>query len=143
MTIHRGHKEGLIIATTQCCQDKEGSSEITLPESSTAVVLTHSARRFSMSPPKTTFVIDGKDYEWKGYSDLFEKKTGRLVAQYSPAENSDSKFGSLVFTKGDQHRTDMIVASALVLQQRSEARKRAVCSITVHSANSIQGSVVN
>ena len=126
ITVHRGAKDGPIAATAEVCPDKEGSSKITFPDSGTTVVLTHSSRLFSMGAPKTTMTVGGKDYEWKGYNTLTEKKTGRLVAQYSPMENDENKFGSLVFTKGDQLRTDMIVVSTLVLEQRSAARKRAV-----------------
>ena len=126
MTVHRVHKDGPVVATTETCLDKVGTSKITMPDSGTTIILTHSTRRFSISPPKTKLAIDGKDYEWKGYNDLSEKKTGRLVAQYSPVENDEKKLGMLVFTKGDQLRTDMIVVSALVLQQRAAARKRAV-----------------
>lgn len=72
-----------IVATASYCQDKVGTSKIDFSDSATTI---HSARRFSLSPPKTTFAVDGKEYYWKGYNDLFEKKTDKLIAQYSLVE---------------------------------------------------------
>jgi len=125
MVVHRDGKDGPVIATTEACQDKMGSSKIQMASSDTTITLVHTARAFSLGSPKTAFTVNGKEYEWKGYNTLVEKKTGRLVAQYSPVEKDDL-YGNLVFAKGDQFRTDMIVLSTLVLQQRAAARIRAV-----------------
>jgi hypothetical protein len=102
-----------------------------LSDSATTVILTHSARRFSLSPPKTTFTVNGKEYYWKGYNDLFERKSDKLIAQYSRVEGVDDKFGTIVFGKADKFLTDVILVSSFVLQQRSDARKRAVFSVLI------------
>jgi hypothetical protein len=103
-----------------------------LSDSATTVILTHSARRFSLSPPKTTFTVNGKEYYWKGYNDLFEKKSDKLVAQYSRVEGVDDKFGTIVFGNlADEFLTDVILVSSFVLQQRSDGRKRAVFSVLI------------
>jgi len=125
MVVHRDSKDGPVVATTEACQEKLGSSKIKMAGSDTTITLAHTARAFSIGSPKTAFTVDGKEYEWKGYNTLVEKKTGRLVAQYSPVDKDDL-YGNLVFAKGDQFRTDMIVLSTLVLQQRAAARVRAV-----------------
>lgn len=95
------------------------------------MILTHLARRFSFSSPKTTFTVGGREYYWKGYNNLFQKRPNKLIAQYSAVEGVDGKLGTIVFGKADKLLTEIIVVSSLVLQQRSSARKRAVRSVVI------------
>lgn len=129
ITFHRGEKSGPVIATADCCQEKQGSSKIEMIETSTNVVLEHLPRRMIVLPPKTSFTISGKKYYWKGYTDLFEEKTDKLLAQYQPTltEGSEPCTGQLIIAEGANFQlNDLIVISSIVMQQRSEARKRAV-----------------
>jgi hypothetical protein len=129
ITLHRGGKTGAVIATAEPCQEKQGSSKIQYTEPESTIVLDHLPRRMIILPPKTSFTLDDKKYYWKGYTDLFEEKTDKLVCQYAPktAEGSDPNTGKLVVSEGnDKKLDDIIVISTVVMQQRSEARKRAV-----------------
>ena len=133
ITFHRGGKAGVVIATADPCQEKQGSSKIQFTEPSSTIILEHLPRRMIILPPKTSFTFDGKKYYWKGYTDLFEEKTDKLVSQYysKAEEGADPNTGSLLVTEGnDKQLDDMIVISAVVMQQRSEARKRAVYHLT-------------
>ena len=136
VTFHRGEKTGPVIATADCCQEKQGSSKIEMVEPPTTVVLDHLPRRMLVLPPKTTFTFDGKKYYWKGYTDMFEEKTDKLLGQYLPASNegADPGTGHLVVAEDDNKQlSDLVVISAVVMQQRSDARKRAVFDITIYS----------
>jgi hypothetical protein len=118
-----------VIATAETCEEKQGSSKIQMTETSTTIALEHIPRRMLVVPPKTTFTAGGKKYYWKGYTDLFDESTDKLLAQYSPVEveGPDSKTGELLITEGvDKQINDLAVISAIVQQHRSEARKRAV-----------------
>lgn len=133
ITFHRGGKASAVIATADPCQEKQGSTKIQYTEPESTIVLEHLPRRMVILPPKTSFTLDGKKYYWKGYSDLFEEKTDKLVCQYSPRteDGADPNTGSLLFSEGnDKKLDDMIVISTVVMQQRSEARKRAVYHLT-------------
>jgi hypothetical protein len=133
LTFHRGQQTGPVIATAECCEEKQGSSKIQLVESSTTVSLEHIPRRMVMLNPKTSFVVDGNKYYWKGYTDLFDEKTDKLVAQYSPIE-ADNKTGELIVTEGSKKNlNDLVVISAFILQRRSDARKRAVSHLKFYS----------
>lgn len=77
-----------------------------------------------MLPPKTTFAVGGEKYYWKGYTDCFDD-SDKLVAQFTPSETGD-KTGDLVITEGDEKLHDVAVICSIVLQQRGDARKRAV-----------------
>jgi hypothetical protein len=133
LTIRRGGKEGPTIAVAECCEDKQGSSKIQLEESSTTVDLEHVPRRALVFPPKTTLTIDEREYYWKGYTDLFDKKSDKLVAQYHSFEAGD-KVGEILIAEGkkDEPRSknfqDVVIISAFIMQHRSSARARAVCS---------------
>lgn len=127
ITFHRGEKAGPVIATAECCEEKQGSSKIEMVEPSTTVSLDHIPRRMAILPPKTTFTFDGNKYHWKGYTDLFEEKSDKLLAQYQSSVEGTEKIGQLVVTEGDNKQlNDLVIISAIVLQHRSEARTRAV-----------------
>jgi len=81
-------------------------------------------------PPKTTFSVDGKKYHWKGYTDLIDDATDKLVAQYTAIEleGADNKTGTLVISDDEDKIFDLAVIAAIVQQHRSDARKRAVRS---------------
>ena len=136
ITFHRGGKTGSVIATADVCPEKQGSSKIQYTEPESTIALEHLPRRMMVLPPKTSFTLDGKKYYWKGYTDLFEEKTDKLFCQYYPntAESADPHTGSLLVSEGnDKKLDDMIIISAVVMQHRSEARKRAVCHLTFSS----------
>jgi hypothetical protein len=129
VTFRRGGKDGPVIATADPCHEKQGSSKIEMASPSTTVVLEHLPRRMLVFPPKTSFSVDNNKYYWKGYTDLFEEKSDRLFAQYQPSltgENEPNTGQLLVNDVDNKFLTDLIVASAVVMQQRSDARKRAV-----------------
>ena len=133
ITIHRGEKSLPVIATADCCQEKQGSSKIQMVETSTTVVLEHLPRRMLVLPPKTSFTFAGKKYYWKGYTDLFEEKTDKLLAQYQPTmtEGADPCIGQLIIAEGDNLQlNDLVFISSIIMQQRSDARKRAVSHLT-------------
>lgn len=118
-----------MIATAETCEEKQGTSKIQMIETSTTIGLEHIPRRMLVLPPKTVFTVGDKKYHWKGYTDLFEESTDKLLAQYSPVEveGSDNKTGELLITEGvDKQINDLTVISAIVQQQRGEARRRAV-----------------
>ena len=130
ITLRRGHRDGSVVATGEVCEDKQGSSEVKMGDEVT-VTLEHVPRRMLMLPAKTTFAIDGKKYYWKNYTDLFDASNDKLIAQYSPVEveNKENKTGDLLITEDEMTGLrDLVVISAIILQQRADARKRAVTS---------------
>jgi len=136
VSFHRGDKDGSVIATADPCKEKQGSSKVQFHEPDMTINLEHLPRRMMILPPKTSFVKDGKGYYWKGSSDLFEEKTNKLIAQYLPkmVDSADPMTGNLILTEGnDKQLDDLIVISTVVMQQRSDARKRAVCHLAFHS----------
>ena len=134
ITVHRGDKTGPVIATAEACQEKQGSSTIQIVEPSSTILLEHLPRRMIVLPPKTTFSVDGKPYYWKGYTDLFEEKTDKLFAQYSPTltGGAETTTGRLLISQVDnQNLNDVVFVSTVVMQQRADARKRAVYHLTI------------
>ena len=130
VTLHRGGKGGPVIATADPCHEKQGSSKIKCNDPECTISLEHIPRRMmGIFPPKTTFSIDDKKYYWKGYTDVFEEKGDKLTAQFTPkaAEGADPNTGHLLMTEGSDETTrGIIILSTVVMQGRSEARKRAV-----------------
>jgi hypothetical protein len=133
ITFHRGGKTSPVLATAECCQEKQGSSKIEFVEPSSTVVLEHLPRRMIVLPPKTTFKIGDRSFYWKGYTDLFEEKTEKLYAQYTPkmTDGAETTTGQLlVIETDDQKINDLAVISTVIMQQRSDARRRAVYILT-------------
>jgi hypothetical protein len=129
LTLHRGGKDGAIIGTAEPCTEKQGSSKIQYTDPESTIVLEHIPRKMLVMPPKTTFTHDGKKYYWKGYSGVFEEKSDKLVGYYTPktTEGADANTGTLLITQGDNKQLEeLIVLCTVVMQQRSEGRKRAV-----------------
>jgi hypothetical protein len=139
-SLHRGDQSGPVICETELCEEKQGTSKIELkgPHAPVTISLEHIPRRALIFPPKTTFIVDGKDYYWKGYSDVFDQKTDKLVAQYHVHEGSGDIVAELLLVndkKMDKDKKqllyDVIVTSTFLMQQRSEARTRAVCLYSI------------
>ena len=125
LTFHRGPKTGPIIARTECCQEKRGSSKIHIVESSTEILLEHVPRRFIVLPPKTTFSADGIKYFWTGSTELYRDDTSTMVAQYHSTliKNNTQKIGQLLVRWADSHFLDVAVISSFLLQQRPDLCK--------------------
>jgi hypothetical protein len=132
--LRRGQQDGPVVATVEACEDKQGSSDVKLADAVT-ISLEHVPRWMLVLPPKTTFTIDGKKQYWKGCTDLFEEATNKLVAQYTPieAEGKDDKTGELLITEDQEAGLrELVVIGSITLQQRAEARKRAVLLATFY-----------
>jgi len=129
ITLHRGGKAGPVLATADPCHEQQGTSKITCTDPESAVILQHIPRRMlGLLSPKTKFSVGEKKYYWKGYTDVFDEKTERLVAQFTP-EGTEANAGNLLTMEGIEDTTlSVLVLSTVLMQGRSEARKRAVDS---------------
>lgn len=127
ISLHRGGKTGPVIATADPCHEQQGSSKINCTDPESTIVLEHVPRRMlGLLSPKTKFSIGDKKYYWKGYTDVFEEKTDKLVAQYTVV-GADANTGNLLTTEGNDETTrEILVLSTILMQGRSEARRRAV-----------------
>jgi hypothetical protein len=128
ISLHRGGKDGPVLATADPSHEVHGSSKIHCTDPESTIVLEHVPGHGMglVFPPKTHFSIGDKKYYWKRYNDVFEEKTDRLVAQFT-AEGMDANSGNLLTMEGNDETTrEILVLSTVLMQGRSEARKRAV-----------------
>jgi len=126
ITFRQREKEGPVIATAECYEGKEGSSKIQMIESNSTILLDHIPRKLLVISAKTTFVVAGRKYCWKGYNTLFDEKTDRLIAQFTPVEGDDNVTGELIVGTDKADIETLIIMSAFIMRHRSEARRRAV-----------------
>jgi len=131
MTLHRGRKDGGVMATADPCYDHHGVSKIKMIDfdSVSTIPFEHvPSRMLGILPPKTTFSVGGTKYHWKGDTDVFEDKTDTLVAQYQP-EGPGPNTGNLVMTEAsDESTREIMVLSTIFMQERFEAHKHAVAA---------------
>lgn len=130
LTIHRGGKEGPVIATAVQCLEKDGVTEIHMFEPlETTVCIEHVHRRLPFFHGKTSFTFGGKNYHWKGHSALIEDDSGILLAAlHATILVADyHKLGTLIVVQAGQKLLDLVVVSCLVMLERSDEGKLAVC----------------
>lgn len=131
MTIHRGDKEGPVIATALQCFEKDGVTEIQMYEPfETIVYLSHVHHMLPFFHGRTSFTFGSKSYHWKGHTALIEDNTGLFIAALHTkfSETHYHKLGTLIVQPKGQKLLDLIVISCLVMQERSDEGKLAVSS---------------
>lgn len=128
LRIHRGDKSGPIIAEVNTCLVTPGGTDVHLADPLRTVELLHLPHG---DTSQTRFSIDDKRYHWKGHSELLDDDTEVKMAQFYPSwhviEVKEHKIGTL-FIYGDTPR-DLSVITALVVQERSDEARQAVCWI--------------
>jgi hypothetical protein len=124
----RGDKNGPIIAETDVCCSTPGATDIEFNEPRAIVHLQHD---FHLTHPcATEFRFGGKTYHWLGHSELVEVETGKVIAQFRTSwhimESIEHKLGTLTISDEGMSMTDVIVITALIVQERSEEGRLAV-----------------
>ena len=123
--IHRGNKDGPIISETCACLVTPGVTDVNFVGPISTIELDH--LQHEDVPSMTRFSLDGKVYYWNGHSELVSVETGELLARFYPSwlaiDVREHKLGKLVITGEGKSMIDEVVATALVVQERSDRRK--------------------
>lgn len=131
--IHRGNKEGPIIAEVSACLVTPGITDVNISEPLYTVELDHI--HHEVVPSMTRFTVDGKVYYWNGHVELVKVETGELLAQFYPSwrviDVHEHKLGRLVIKEEAKNLTDIVVFTALVVLERSDEGREAVTSTTL------------
>lgn len=124
--IHRGGKDGPVIATANTCLTQEGQTDIHLHESQSTFGLQHEHHKLPFTHCKSKFVADDTHYHWEGHSKIVSDETKEVVASFNATwlEGTGHKIGVLNIKAGSLK--DIIVITALVVQERSDEHKRSV-----------------
>jgi hypothetical protein len=122
-----------VIATGTTCIEKEGTTDVHFTENEfhPTVSLQHAHHDFWHFHGKTTFTYgDNKKYHWKGHTALVDETSNTLLAVFhtSWAETRVDKLGRLEIMPEGIPLQDLIVVSALVVQERSDERIQGVCT---------------
>jgi hypothetical protein len=127
ITIHRGSKTGLVIATGVLCREKEGVTQVQFPGAATSIDLQHVSHDI-FSHGKTGFTYADKKYHWKGHTGLVDDETDKLLAIFHSSwfDRNYSKVGKLEVTSDGQKVLDVAVITALIVQERSDEEKQMV-----------------
>jgi hypothetical protein len=121
VTIHKGSKTGPIMATATQCLTQDGQTDIHFgPEDN--IVLQHKHGLLPFFNGKTLFEKNGERFHWIGQTALVEEKSGWFLAGFHARflESHEHKLGSLVITKEGCLMLDLVVATCLVMQERSD-----------------------
>ena len=78
----------------------------------------------------TRFCVDGEVFYWKNHSELIRVSDGELLAEFIPSwlivDVNEHRLGRLEVQDIKVPSLDIIVATALVVQERSEEGRKAV-----------------
>jgi hypothetical protein len=128
--IHRGNKEGPIVADVKPCLLTPSTTDVNFCDPLYTLELEHF--HHEQIPSMTRFTVDGKSYYWSGHVELVNVKTGDLAAQFYPSwhviDVQEHKLGKLVIKEDAKDMMDIIVTTALVVQERSDEARQAVIS---------------
>jgi hypothetical protein len=127
VTIHAGDRSCPVIAIAKQCLAQDGVTDIHFTVSGDTVRLEHVHRLLPFFHGKTLFEVGGKKYHWKGQTALLDDQTGQLLAGFHATylETDYHRLGNLVVTEEGKKTLDLVVISALVLQERSDEGKLA------------------
>lgn len=135
MSIHHGDKNGHIIANANACLVTPGVTDVHFEHPLHTVELEHIL--YPDSSSKTTFSVNGKSYHWKGHAELLEDETQLKVAHFYPSwliiDVKEHKLGKLIIYEKDL--MDLVIATALVVQERSDEGRQAVHSNSTFPSN--------
>lgn len=118
-----------MIATVDPCLKRTGQTDVhvQLDEEKLTVSLTHKHHLLPSLHSKTSFVAHGKPYHWQGHKDLYDEQASEVIATFKSTwlEGTCHKIGTLEFAphRGNQ---DLIVITALVVQERSDEHRLSV-----------------
>lgn len=120
LTIHRGGKEGSIIATANPCLVTEGQTDIHFTELNLTIPLKHKHHQLPSIHSKSSFSADNKSYHWKDHNELIQDETKEKVATFHSTwfEGAHHKIGSLDISQREIQ--DIVVITALIVQERSD-----------------------
>src|SRR5438046_3957403 len=124
LTIHRGGKDGPVIATGNAGLAQEEQTDIHLLEHQSTFTLQHEHHKLPFIHCKSKFMVDNKHYHWEGHSKLVADETHEVVANFTATwlEGTGSKIGVLDIKA--ENIEDIIVITALVVQERSDEHRR-------------------
>lgn len=131
--IHRGDKEGPVIATTSSFEGKDGIADIRLTELGTAVSIRHKHHTIPLTHGSTFFTFDGKNYNWRKHYEFVEEG-GPALALFHPARGSPH-IGSIYVLPDGETMKDLAVITALIDQEISAAEKKHKVSFCLHTGS--------
>ena len=163
LTLHKGGKDGVIIATAETCLDHEGDTDIHfLPqinhknptkhprsplnpnnhpsnpslERSSVIILSHVHHHFPSIHGKTSFTHNNKKFHWQGHAQLISDSNDELVARFEASwfEGKGHKIGVLDVMEMEMGMLDLVVFSGLIVQERTDEHKQAVFLLPQYSS---------
>lgn len=111
-----------MIATGVPCLEKEGYTDIHFTESKSVINFQHESHSLPFVHTKNRFEHNGKKYYWKDHRELVEEDTNLLLATFKPSwlEGYGHRIGQLVVKGDGQDMRDIVVITALIVQERAD-----------------------
>jgi hypothetical protein len=100
-----------------------------LADSALIIPLQHIESTLPFFHGKNIFEYNGKKCHWKGHTALIEDETRILLGAFHSRffEGKSHQLGRLVITEDGKQMMDMVVITCLLVQERSDEGKFAVC----------------
>ena len=131
LRIHKGSKDDPIIAESSPCLVTPGLTDIDFTHHSPLSTIELEHLHHDDIPCMTRFCMNAKVYYWNGHTELVSVETGEVLAQFYPSwlvmDVAEHKLGKLV-VRGEEAKEnlDIVVATALIVQERSDEGRQAV-----------------
>ena len=142
--VRRNGKGGPTVAEVTACLVTPGLTDVNFSSPLHTVELDH--LHTDEIKDMTRFSVDGEFYYWKNHSELIRVRDGELLAEFIPSwlvvDVNEHKLGRLAVKNVEKPSLDVIVTTAMVVQERAdEARKAVRCpqKIIANVRSSLQG----
>ena len=122
LTVHRGDKSGPVIAASDpCAYRTESVTDIRFFDATGDIRLEHMPHKILHKHSDTRFTYGTKGYHWIGLMGLVDDTTDALIAVFHSSwfGNSSSKVGRLEITSEGRKLVDLVVITALILQEKA------------------------
>jgi len=135
LEIHRGDMEGPLIAEGRACRFTPGTTDLRfLDDPRQTIELEHVHHEESHT--MTRFTFQGREYYWKGYSELINVESEKsLVEFFASLDGEQGLLGKLVLRLGTENEgkrfMDAAVISALVVQDHYREARAAEEDFTI------------
>ena len=131
MALHRGGKDGPILGTANARRERDDTINVHFTDSMSVLRLQHHHYKLPSLQSESKFTHNERTYRWKGHNELVDDQSKEVIATFKATwfEDKSHVIGRIDVNELKELELEVIVFTALVVQQREEEHRISVCLI--------------